>query len=77
MSNNEAIYIIDDNEERCHKLSTILSFVGETCFHANYSNWQSQSYKDAQAIVAGVRSSYNDTIEFLSSATINAPPTGH
>ncbi|HHF7349839.1 TPA: sigma-54 dependent transcriptional regulator [Legionella feeleii] len=73
MSNNEAIYIIDDNEERCHKLSTILSFVGETCFHANYSNWQSQSYKNAQAIVAGVRSSYNDTIEFLDELGTNAP----
>lgn len=73
MSNNEAIYIIDDNEERCHKLSTILSFVGETCFRANYSNWQAQSFKNAQVIVAGARSSYNDTVEFLDELGTNAP----
>lgn len=73
MSGNETIYVIDDNQERSKKLSTILNFVGETCFCLNYSNWQSQDYQNAQAFVAGASSHYEQTANFLDNLSNDAP----
>lgn len=73
MSSNEAIFIIDDNEERCHKLSTILNFVGENCIQANYSNWQKLSPSHVQSIIAGIGDSYDETIGLLEELNIVAP----
>ncbi|WP_028388373.1 sigma-54 dependent transcriptional regulator [Legionella fairfieldensis] len=73
MSNSETIFIIDDNEERCYKLSIILNFVGETCYLANYSNWRSLPYNTVKLLVAGAHKSSEDTINFLQELTTIAP----
>lgn len=73
MSSNETIIIIDDNEERCRKLSTILNFVGETCYLANYSNWRSFPYDKAHTIVAGAHESFSDSLGFLEELIHIAP----
>ncbi|CDZ78907.1 Transcriptional regulatory protein ZraR [Legionella massiliensis] len=72
MSSNETIFIIDDNEERSHKLSTILNFVGETCYLANYKNWRSIPYDKARLLIAGC-GSYEDTLVFLEELIDIAP----
>lgn len=73
MSSNETIIIIDDNEERCRKLSTILNFIGETCYLANYSNWHSLPYDKARLVVAGAPESYSDSLGFLEELVKLAP----
>lgn len=73
MGNNETIFIIDDNEERCHKLSTILNFVGENCFLSTYSNWRSLPCSKGQLVVVGGRDSYEDLIDFLTEFAKVAP----
>lgn len=73
MSSNGTIFIIDDNEERCSKLNTILDFVGEACFLANNNNWRSLSFDEARLVVAGAHKSYDETIEFLEELANIAP----
>lgn len=73
MSGNETIFIIDDNEERSYKLSTILNFVGEACFPANYNNWRSLPYDKARLIVVGSQKNSDDSIEFLEELSAIAP----
>ncbi|KTD25484.1 sigma54 specific transcriptional regulator, flagellar regulatory protein A [Legionella lansingensis] len=73
MDRNEAILIIDDNEERRHKLSTILNFVGEDGLLANYADWRSFPYKNAHAILIGAKLSHEDTLEFLAEVRSIAP----
>ena len=73
MSSNETIFIIDDNEERCHKLSTILNFVGETCFLSNYRNWRSLPYDRVKLAIVGAQESYEDSIGFLEELAKIAP----
>lgn len=75
MSRDETIFIIDDNEDRSHKLSTILNFVGETCIQTNYSNWQSFPYKKARSVLIGAQDSVDDTLEFLSDIRDLIPQT--
>ncbi|MFA5960115.1 MAG: sigma-54 dependent transcriptional regulator [Tatlockia sp.] len=61
-----SVLIIDDNEARCHKLQTILNFIGETCTLANYRNWRSSILKQQPLlVVAGVRDSYEEFTFFL------------
>ncbi|MDI9818579.1 MULTISPECIES: sigma-54 dependent transcriptional regulator [unclassified Legionella] len=72
MSNNETVFIIDDNEVRCHKLNTILSFVGESCLFANYNNWRKASYENTQLIMMGARESSED-LEFMDELQSLAP----
>jgi len=73
MSSNETIIIIDDNEERCRKLNTILNFIGETCYLANYSNWRSLPYSKTHIVVAGAQESFSDSLGFLEELTNIAP----
>ncbi|KTC81341.1 sigma-54 dependent transcriptional regulator [Legionella brunensis] len=73
MSRNETIFIIDDNKERSHKLTTILNFVGETCIQANYLNWQTFSFKNVHSIVVGAQESYENTFEFLNDVRTIVP----
>lgn len=73
MSSNETIFIIDNNEERCHKLSTILNFVGESCFLSNFSNWRSLPYEKVRLVVVGALESYEDSIDFLEELAKIAP----
>ncbi|WED41806.1 sigma-54 dependent transcriptional regulator [Legionella cardiaca] len=65
MSSKKTLFVIDDNDERSHKLSTILNFVGETCVLANTTNWRTFSYKNAQLILIGAQESEEETLEFL------------
>ncbi|KTD08898.1 sigma-54 dependent transcriptional regulator [Legionella hackeliae] len=66
MSQSETIIIIDNDNERSHKLNTILNFVSETCILANYTSWRNLSYKRAHAVLIGFQESYEETLEFLS-----------
>lgn len=73
MSISETIFVVDDNEERCLKLSTILNFVGESCILSNYNHWQALPYTNAKMIIAGVGEFFEDTQEFLDTVAKLAP----
>ena len=73
MSKEEPIFIIDNNEERSRKLSTILSFIGETCYLTNYDNWRSIPYNRARVLLACACDSYEDSMNFLDKVVHIAP----
>lgn len=87
MNDDKVIFIIDDDQERCRKLNTILNFVGEHCYSADTSNWRSIAYDNAKLIVVGAANSYDDTLDFLdelasvapklSIILIDSPPENH
>jgi sigma-54 specific flagellar transcriptional regulator A len=72
-SKEESIFIIDDNQERSHKLNTILDFIGESCCLLNYDNWKTLPFDELRLLVVGTRGSPEDSISFLDELVLLAP----
>lgn len=73
MSNNEVVYIIDDNKERRDKLKTIVDFLGKYCSCSDYQNPQSPILSKAQIVIVGANSSTEETLDLLNELAILAP----
>src|SRR5438046_2157228 len=73
MSTNEVVYIIDDNEERRNKLSTIIDFLGKSCTCSDYHNPQSPILSQAHIVIVGAHPSTEETIDLLHELAILAP----
>ncbi|MCA0403523.1 MAG: sigma-54 dependent transcriptional regulator [Proteobacteria bacterium] len=65
MSSLGPIFIIDDNEERSRTLSTILTFIKEAAFPANYTTWRSLPFDKSKLVLAGMRDNLDEMSEFL------------
>lgn len=73
MSNNEVVYIIDDNKERREKLKTIIDFLGKSCSCSDYQNPQSPILSKAQIVIVGANSSTEETLDLLHELATLAP----
>ncbi|CAM2977323.1 sigma-54 dependent transcriptional regulator [Legionella worsleiensis] len=65
MSDNETIYIIDDNENRCDKLRTIFDFLGQSTTVSTYNNWQNTNTSHPGIIILGAHSKLEQTLAQL------------
>lgn len=74
MSSKEApIFIIDDNEERSHKLNTILHFIGETCCLISYDKWKELPFDQLKVLIIGSCGSSDDSLGFFDELLSLAP----
>lgn len=69
MRGNDKILIIDSNEQRCGKLSTIFDFIGHETEVSSYANWQILTPFSPNVIILGASSSLEATLEELNSLT--------
>ncbi|RUR16906.1 sigma-54-dependent Fis family transcriptional regulator [Legionella sp. km535] len=65
MSDNETIYIIDENENRCDKLRTIFDFLGQSTEVIKYNNWQIINNPNPGVIILGAERELDNTINEL------------
>lgn len=65
MDNNDKIYIIDDNEERCDKLRTIFDFIGEPIEVSRFAGWQVKTNRDPSVLVLAADPSLEKTLDEL------------
>lgn len=65
MSSKDKVYIIDNNESRSDKLSTILDFVGESTEVSRFGAWNVTSHSTPDIILLGVSDSVESTLKEL------------
>ncbi|KTD47706.1 sigma-54 dependent transcriptional regulator [Legionella quateirensis] len=65
MSDNEKIYIIDENENRCDKLRTIFDFLGQATEISKYNNWQIITNPNPGVIILGAELMLEKTMDEL------------
>ncbi|MBL7479928.1 sigma-54 dependent transcriptional regulator [Legionella bononiensis] len=65
MSDNEKIYIIDENENRCDKLRTIFDFLGQATEVSKYNNWQIITNPNPGVIILGAELTFEKTVDEL------------
>lgn len=61
----ENLIIVDDNDARCHKLQTILNFIGQKYSVTKSLNWKKNSLKDARAILIGADKSIPRNLQII------------
>lgn len=65
MSNHDSLLIIDDNDDRSSKLSTILGFIGENALVARYDTWKMQDCSRVGIALIGATVMMDDCLEVI------------
>lgn len=73
MSSNEIIFIIDDDKERCDKLTTIINFLGRQSVRSSYENPQALTLSRAKIVIVGAHPSVDETADLLHELLVLAP----
>jgi len=73
MSNNEMIFILDENSARATKLGVILEFVGETIVAVAGLDWQDKAYASANIMVIGMDDSIDKTSKLIDEVKTKHP----